>query len=107
MASVVLVLALGEGAWAVLLCFSMILLCLAVFSCAVLFLIKFGHLETDTNSHLFAFYLFEHSDKCRGSVCYKVMTHALEIVGTALGITRGSGFVAVLPIHLEFQGAPL
>lgn len=47
-----------QGAWAVLLCFSMILLCLTLFSCAVLSLIKSGHLETDTNSHLSALVIF-------------------------------------------------
>lgn len=52
-ASMVMVLALG----AVLLCFSMMLLCLTLFSCAALLLLKSEHLKTDTNAHLFAFFL--------------------------------------------------
>lgn len=56
---------------------------------------------------LISFFFFEHPDKCRGSVCCKVMTHTLEIVGITLEITWDSGFFAVLPIHLEFQEAPL
>lgn len=95
-----------QGAWAVLLCFSMMLLCLALFSCAVLFLLKSKHLEIDTNAHLFAFFL-KYSDKFSGSICHEVMTHALEIAGIALEMTWGPGFVAVLTIHLEFQEAPL
>lgn len=35
------------------------------------------------------------------------MIYALEIAGIALEMTRGLGFVAVLPIHLQFQEAPL
>lgn len=57
-------------------------------------------------------FIFYNTDKCRGSVCCKLMTHALEIAGIALEITWGSGFVAVLPFtwsfrRLHFDGIPL